>query len=293
MKHTTRTILNDLPYNPVVLWNRGVQTNDQTMIRDAFNRLGYQQIEQPTLDTSGYKQAIVVSKGAVEDLPNLMAQLALLDRVLFFVTSDEESLFPAHFIDHPHMRQWTMHPRRHKVLDSTRLLLTGYQPGITPVDPRTRDLDWFFAGQVTHQRRQECVAELRHMDGGLLLGTDGFMKGMPMQEYYETMCRAKVVPCPSGPNVQDTFRFVEALECGAIPLVDAACPIDYEPGYWEWFFQGDVPFPTVYNWMELPEVMAQTLRDWEPLNRNITQWWLDYKKSFINRIASDALWLVS
>lgn len=41
--------------------------------------------------------------------------------------------------------------------------------------------------------------------------------------YYEHLARSQFVLCPSGDYVW-TYRFFEAALCGAIPIVDAACP---------------------------------------------------------------------
>lgn len=42
-------------------------------------------------------------------------------------------------------------------------------------------------------------------------------------DYYQAMKRAQFVLCPSGDSVW-TYRFFEAAMCGAIPVVQAACP---------------------------------------------------------------------
>jgi hypothetical protein len=43
------------------------------------------------------------------------------------------------------------------------------------------------------------------------------------EDYYQAMTRAQFVLCPSGDFVW-TYRFFEAVMCGAIPVVEAACP---------------------------------------------------------------------
>lgn len=43
------------------------------------------------------------------------------------------------------------------------------------------------------------------------------------EDYYQAMARAQFVLCPSGDFIW-TYRFFEAAMCGAIPVVEAACP---------------------------------------------------------------------
>ena len=81
-----------------------------------------------------------------------------------------------------------------------------------------------FAGQVTHVRRQQCVAELDTLPNGYLYRTNGYLQGMPQSEYWHLLAGAKVVPCPSGHCTTDTARTFEALEAGAVPISDLLTP---------------------------------------------------------------------
>ena len=83
-----------------------------------------------------------------------------------------------------------------------------------------------FYGQVTNFRRQVWFDAMMTLDVGVShVATDGFMQGLPPDEYAKAMARLKVCPAPPGPVTPDTFRLWEALELGAIPLAENF-------GYW-------------------------------------------------------------
>jgi hypothetical protein len=155
-----------------------------------------------------------------------------------------------------------------------------------------RPLDWFFAGQVTHVRRIQCVTELRKLSNGLLLETPGFWQGMDRAEYFRTMASSKLVICPAGSSTPDTLRVAEALEAGCVPVVDARYAQFNRPsGFWEYVFKSRPPFPLIEDWTTLPQVIAEELAKW-PANRDaLTAWWLEYKRSTYDWMRQDVAWL--
>lgn len=205
--------------------------------------------------------------------------------VLLIVTSDEEGLAPIHQVQHPNLSIWKHTPRTELPWQPDRALPLGWTPGTVEANrerPAKVD-DWFFAGQVTHGRREQAADVLRTMAGGKLIETDGFTKGINRQEFFDMMRRARVVPAPSGPNIPDSFRFYEALESGSVPLADATCPRG-DWGYWHRVF-GDVPFPVVEDWSTLP-ALVETYRTPEQRVK-VLAWWEQAKRDLIWRLHDD------
>jgi hypothetical protein len=159
----------------------------------------------------------------------------------------------------------------------------GYPSNVSKVDT-SKDLDWFFSGQVNHSRRFACVVQLRNMKNGLLNETAGFNQGFSYDEYIKHMSRAKIVPCPGGPATPDTFRLYEALECGCMPIVDsnAGC-VNYVGKYWKKVF-GFVPFQIIADWQELPRYTEFALRVYDEWMPNILGWWANYKRELPQKI---------
>jgi len=141
-----------------------------------------------------------------------------------------------------------------------------------------RDLDWVFAGQVTHERRRACVDALRAIDwGGVIVETKGYCQGVSIVEYHDLLFRAKIVPCPSGPCSPDAARAWEALECGAIPILDEYSPKFQCDGYWTHVL-GDHPLPVIRDWAALPFRIKELLEIWPEKSRECQLWWQNYKE---------------
>ncbi len=222
--------------------------------------------------------------------------------VIFMFVGDEESTFPVWRIKHPNKRIWLMMPRdqqdMHKMVDVR--LLNGYPTDMRKFAGKYRDkelakpLDWFFSGQDTHERRHLFVEVARAIggscnedatSGGVLIPTPGFTQGLEHDKYYEIMSSAKIVPCPSGAEAQDSFRFCEALESGCIPIADNLARSAAPPGYWNYVFNdANLPFPIIEEWRAFPTVLLETLKDWKATANRIGSWWLTYKKDLAYRL---------
>ena len=143
-----------------------------------------------------------------------------------------------------------------------------------------RDLDWFFGGQVQNERRRGCVDALRGLDwGGIVIQTKGFYQGIAQSEYYRTVCRAKIIPCPSGPFSQDAARPWSALECGSVPILDA-----FQSGSQGARFledgAGDHPFRVIEDWRTLRDEIENLKVDWPDRQYEAVAWWKGYRESF-------------
>jgi hypothetical protein len=169
-------------------------------------------------------------------------------------------------------------------------LIEGYTHGTVNLGLE-RDLDWFFAGQINHQRRQDCIAALNVTGGeSVLWPTQGFGQGLPHDEYIQWMNRTKIVPCPSGPATPDSFRMAEALECGAIPIIDAQSLNPATVGFWNVVLPQH-PLPLIIDWSTLPKIIEGILADYERIHREIHFWWKRYKLDMRQWLAKDLITL--
>ncbi len=237
---------------------------------------------------------VVPAQHHVDQVDRLNADLARLPWALTILAGDECSLFPWGRLVHRNMKLWVMTPRphvHHPLCDPTAGGLDGRFIGegfhvdtpdvlnaLSPAAPR--DLDWFFAGQVTHERRRRCVEALNYLPHlpSQLVETPGFTQGLDRHDYLRRLAAAKVAPCPSGPGTPDSFRAYEALEAGVLPLVDAVTSEGWH-GYWSFMLGERPPFPVIDEWSDLDLVMSQALEDW-PANANRAfAWWQQKKRT--------------
>jgi len=223
----------------------------------------------------------------------LNADIARLAWVIVMLIGDEENSFPAHLIAHPNSRLWIQMAKPGLYSFPYRPLPNGYTPHTRlldnyALDAVERPIDWFFSGQCTHPRREQCVEQLRRMPGGMRVETDGFTKGLPPPEYMRMLASAKIALAPSGPQSPDSFRLYEALEAGCVPIADAqTSKPGFPDGYWPWIFGGPVPFPVISDWRSLPEVMARELADWPDNANRIAVWWKGYKRKLVFDLEED------
>lgn len=214
---------------------------------------------------------VVPARHHVRDVERLNAELARLPWALVVLCGDEDAEFPWQKIAHSNHRLWVQTPDPRVHAGAGRFFGDGpsaWLPSLRGAPVPDKTLPWFFAGQLTHDARWRCHAMLRRLQrqvGGEIVGTQGFMQGLPGPEYLERMLRAKVVPAPGGPITPDTLRLFEALEVGAVPVADG-------DGYWRFLF-GDVPFPVVADWLHADGAIAAVLADWLPLANRCFAWW--------------------
>lgn len=252
----------------------------------------------------GQEGAVVIIPGRnqAHQIDRVNQLIKPLQWVLIVITGDEENAFPDDKLKHPNMKKWIMTPDPAKHGEDVFKLGTGW-PGNAPSELAKhkklsdfRPLDYFFAGQITHERRKELktqldvVLEFKHVNN--LIGETAYSKsftaGLPHPTYYRKMASAKVVPAPSGPQSPDSFRLFEALEAGAIPIADTRTPNrDFGPDFWEYFFGERPPFPTLSSYDQLQGYMIDSVKSWPELGNQVFAWWQGYKRKMAYRLHED------
>lgn len=275
--------------------NRGYW--DQGILEDLFKRGEFNHHTEVTDIEDG---AVFVLNGRMHatDIASITEDLLKLRWVLLIITGDEEAVFPIEDIKHPLLRVWMQLPRMNRHNDVSFKLPNGYRP-------ETRDLlkkigyqekaqDWFFAGQVNHERREQCVQELKYLidsgespNGTYLTGNTFGKEILPYETYLGHLARTKVALCPSGIETPDNFRLYEALEAGCLPVVDAFSTNNKSPGFWQYLFAENPPFPVVDYWDKLIPLMPQLLKEY-PANANkVFAWWQQFKQKLYYKLIDD------
>jgi hypothetical protein len=290
-----------------VIWHEGSSCDDKrsryancTLLNEAldagFDFRHYSTLAEVPHDA---REAIVVVNGGHEQglEPAINEELRRFQWSVVIVIGDEESRFQTKILQGPHRKIWQQNPTPQTYRFADHFLICGY-PSDTQkhlaLHDRTsaiRPLDWFFAGQVTHARRRQCVQALNFIPNGKLQATQSFFaQDLTQTDYYAIMSKAKIIPCPGGPCTPDTFRLAEALESGCLPIADDRPGLaGYPSGYWENVFGERPPFPIVQNWTNLSEIMKQELAKW-PHNRDAAHaWWVKYKSRMADWLRADML----
>ncbi|MGB8834125.1 MAG: hypothetical protein WCC95_18385 [Candidatus Sulfotelmatobacter sp.] len=293
--------------------NRGFW--DQRMLEDAFSREMWNPVNgNEFVHVNGIKEVPRTAGGLIVILharscaherwaDKLNDEMSPFNWVIVMLVSDEEGSFPAFQVKHRNMRLYVMMPYERKHAMMSFGLPNGYPTDAIGYLRRyqkeqfEKPLDWFFSGQDTTPNRHVFVEYAQSIGGmtkedcgtgGVLIPTEGFTQGLPREEYYRLMARAKVAPCPGGAVAPDNFRLYEALEAGCVPIADSYFAYEQpETSYWTSLFGEVPPFPVIPEWRRFPKYLLDTLADW-PTNANrIGSWWMQYKRRFVYRIEND------
>lgn len=181
------------------------------------------------------------------------------------------------------------------VKDGTEPLINGYAPQIHDYirdEIPENTLSFFFSGQQTHQRRIDCINELKKRDDGIVIGTSGFTKGIPHDMYYEHLRDSVTAPCPSGPATPDTFRLYESLEMACVPILDSKTVVkDIPTNYWNKMLGDDHPIPVINDYEQLNGYINDSLEEYPKRNNDIFAWWMRYKRDYTYKIFDDIITL--
>lgn len=298
-------------YNENGIDNRGYW--DQSMLEAIFNEQLWQPIDSFAFGHHSEFPPIGSIKGAIVIIParhnfefikQINKDINHLEWCLLILTGDEEGVFPVHKIKHPNIKIWVQTPQLKQYKNVDRFLINGWSPRTRKLLSKSvykegLQLDYFFAGQVTHKRRIQAVEAMKKFDKGenrkwKRIETYGFTKGESPEDYFDHMAHAKLAPCPSGAVIPDSFRFAEALEAGCVPLVDATGPNNKLKNYWQFVFGVDnLPFPIIQDWKDLPGHMQYHLDVYPQTNNRCYAWWQQYKRQMVYNLNDDLHYLMS
>lgn len=164
---------------------------------------------------------------------------------------------------------------RQELADSVRKL--------TP--PDVRRFAWSFVGNLKGDRDHMLSVFNRITPNRQEAHSSGFMGSLPLtdDEVARVLVDSHFVLCPFGSLSPDTWRIMEALEAGAIPVTVSLCGVDYFR-----FIFGDHPFVTADSWERAADVVAEMMSDDAALTEKrsaVSEWYRDYK----SRLSQDLL----
>lgn len=207
--------------------------------------------------------------------------------VIAMRTDDEEDEFDIFKIKHSNIKWWVQYPVMGRDYGDARLIPIGTPnyfddlPSARPV----KDIDIFLSAQDTHQRRHDVFETVDRIktSSSFVNRTDGFSAGISREDYRNKALRSKIMPAPSGAVSPDSFRLYEALESHAYPIADDISPQIESKGFFKRLFP-DAPFPIIEDWGELEHIVLNYQPDKQ---KEIDEWWTNYKKSLIMNLRKD------
>ena len=195
---------------------------------------------------------------------------------------------------------------------------SGFRRYIQEREVERRTHKWFFAGQPKG-KRTEMLTVAKAIPGGRWVTTSRWndSNGLSVEEYAREMNNAVVALCPRGNNSVDSFRMYEALEAGALPIVEDDGRFDqamqvvhvpagirswrppgrigryslpyramFGPSYWLSMYGSDFPVPRLYRWKALPRLLDDL--DVASVSSAAIKWWGLVKQSACRQVRGAA-----
>jgi hypothetical protein len=171
--------------------------------------------------------------------------------------------------------------------ESVFILPLGYSNGIKERQETKRTSErkyvWSFAGDTERGSRPEMLSALESIRPHFSRSTDRSQSApLTPEEYQHVLEDTIFAPCPMGRINLECFRLYEALECGAIPIVERRFGLDYFSS-----LLGRHPFLTVRKWSELKDILVLFVNDPHRLaekQSEVGSWWKAHKASIKRNI---------
>ena len=251
---------------------------DYGLLKEFFSKNNIKTKKVTSLPSIDKAFVVIPGPQNVDYEDQISKELNKINRVVLFITGDEGATFKINKIKHNNIEIWVQYP--HKKHSQYNRLPLGVPQHISNNLPQYQDkvYDIFFSGQITHQRRQELATVMPNIPNSFYNPTNGFAEGLKPKEYYNKMFMSKIVPCPSGAEIIDSFRFYEAIEMLCLPVADRIDAKGNTMNYYSFLFEINLPIKTMDNWNLLPNIIPELLSNYLNKMHEIVCWWIKYKR---------------
>ena len=137
----------------------------------------------------------------------------------------------------------------------------------------TKEYEFVFIGQPKSDR-QELLSVMESMENVFIHKTNSWncSTSLTQDECISIYRKTKFVPCPMGWVHPDSFRIMECLESGSIPILKNYNNLEYFTKVW-----GDSPLPIINSWNEITSYYKMNEEDYLKLKNNVFNWYKDFK----------------
>jgi len=253
---------------------------DYGLLKEIFDNYDIEQIKVNSLSITDRAFVVIPGPQNIGHEKHISKELKNISRLVLFITGDEEGVFDIDKIDHPNAEIWIQYP--HKKHEAYNKLPVGVPQHLKNNLPnyKTKTYDLFFAGQITHQRRQQLAEAIALVNNALYKPTDGFARGDKPIYYYDNLASSKIAACPAGAVSIDSFRLYEAIEMMSLPIVDFIDSSGLEDDFYQRLFNEVVPFYKTKDWNELSNINLKLLETYPNNMHTVVCWWIKYKRDF-------------
>jgi hypothetical protein len=152
-----------------------------------------------------------------------------------------------------------------------------------------REYTWSFSGTIASPKRVDMVNSMINVPNGMHWFRHPWedwggpnkhaLTPAQMAEFYNN---SLFVPCPTGNYNIDSFRVTEALQMGALPIVEKS-------DYWANLYGEDHPLIEVETWNDAPGTIKHLMSNMRSLDIQRVlayTWWIRYSNNLKNKITN-------
>ena len=253
---------------------------DYGLLKEIFDKNSIEQIKVNALPIEDRAFVVIPGPQNIGHEKHIAKELQNISRLVLFITGDEEGVFDIDRIEHPNAEIWIQYPhKKHEKYNKFPIGVPQHLKNNLP-NYKTKTYDVFFAGQITHQRREQLAGAIALVNNALYKPTDGFARGDKPIHYYDNLASSRIAACPAGAVVIDSFRLFEAIEMMSLPIADLIDSSGLEDDFYQRLFNEVVPFYKIKNWNDLPVIVSGLLEAYPNNMHTVVCWWIKYKRDF-------------
>ncbi len=253
---------------------------DYGLLKEIFDKNSIEQIKVNALPIEDRAFVVIPGPQNIGHEKHIAKELQNISRLVLFITGDEEGVFDIDRIDHPNAEIWIQYPhKKHEKYNKFPIGVPQHLKNNLP-NYKTKTYDVFFAGQITHQRREQLAGAIALVNNALYKPTDGFARGDKPIHYYDNLASSRIAACPAGAVVIDSFRLFEAIEMMSLPIADLINSSGLEDDFYQRVFNEVVPFYKIKDRNELPNLTLRLLEGYPNNMHTVVCWWIKYKRDF-------------
>ena len=253
---------------------------DYGLLKEIFDKYNVEQIKVNALPAEDRAFVVIPGPQNRGHEKHISKELQNISRLVLFITGDEEGVFDIDRIEHPNAEIWIQYPhKKHEKYNKFPIGVPQHLKNNLP-NYKTKTYDVFFAGQITHQRREQLAGAIALVNNALYKPTDGFARGDKPIHYYDNLASSRIAACPAGAVVIDSFRLFEAIEMMSLPIADLVDSSGLEDDFYQRLFNKVVPFYKIKNWNDLPVIVSGLLEGYPNNMHTVVCWWIKYKRDF-------------
>jgi len=253
---------------------------DYGLLKEIFDKYNIEQIKVNALPIEDRAFVVIPGPQNIGHEKHISKELKNISRLVLFITGDEEGVFDIDRIEHSNAEIWIQYPhKKHEKYNKFPIGVPQHLKNNLP-NYKTKTYDVFFAGQITHQRREQLAGAIALVNNALYKPTDGFARGDKPIHYYDNLASSRIAACPAGAVVIDSFRLFEAIEMMSLPIADLIDSSGLEDDFYQRLFNEAVPFYKIKNWNDLPVTVSGLLEGYPNNMHTVVCWWIKYKRDF-------------